>query len=288
VTQGAPNESQALEQILVAAGIDIRSAMPGNVTRIAGTSPARVDVQPTVGRADRSSSDADRYDPVIKDVVVAWPLCGNGGLSFDLAKGDAVLLVFCDRSIVEWVAGGGSGKVPAVDRRTHDITDALAFPIKTTGAAPGGLLPTWLASYLKVETGNTMTLSATLGKLGAAAVDGLIKGTTFNNLNTIMLNLVLAGFTSAAAAFTAGATYYGTAAAAWGTTGTPPGAGSGLADQTVLGVPTMGLCNAARPNATAAATACTAAATACTAAAVGIGLFNGLTSFWTSTTWKVQ
>lgn len=185
LNQGAPERSQILEALIDAVGIDLRGAMPGNITKIVGRSPARVDVQTGIGRADRASTDADRYDSTVRDVLVAYQLCGDGGLSFDLAVGDAVLLVFCDRSIVEWIAGGGSGKVPAADARTHDLTDAIAFPIRVGALdSTGGLRLGWLGSSIEMGASDATTIDATtiefeatLGKLGGSALDGIIKGT---------------------------------------------------------------------------------------------------------------
>jgi hypothetical protein len=267
--QGDPERSQVLEFLIDAVGIDLRSAMPGNITRIAGTSPARVDVQPAVGRADRASTDADQHDAVVRDAVVAYPLCGKGGLSFDLAVNDPVLLVFCDRSVVEWVAGGGTGKVLPSDPRTHDITDALAFPIKVGAlSSTGGLWLGWLLSSLKQTDAGTMTLEAVSGKLGAAAADYMIKGTTFNLANNTVMIAIGTGLLAVGTGFTA-------AGVVFQTLQTDLSGNFNPAEKAAFGV---------------GKTAMGTAATACGVAAAAIVAFviPAATATWTSTIWKVQ
>lgn len=65
--------------------------------------------------------------PVIDDVPVSWPRATGCLLSFPLAAGDPVLLVFSDRMLDQW---RGTGVVsPPTSPRMHHLTDAIALPL---------------------------------------------------------------------------------------------------------------------------------------------------------------
>jgi hypothetical protein len=63
---------------------------------------------------------------VIAAVPVLWPAGGGFRLTFPLAKGDTVLLVFSDKCLDGWLERGGL--VDPVDPRLHHLTDAIAIP----------------------------------------------------------------------------------------------------------------------------------------------------------------
>ena len=104
----------------------IYTSMPAIVRNVEQFGGAQsVDVQPLISRVyeDRSSLAS----PIIYEVPVMFPSAGGGLLSFPIAVGDTVLLLFSMRSMEEWLAGGGDEAIPA-DTRHHSLTDAIAIP----------------------------------------------------------------------------------------------------------------------------------------------------------------
>ncbi|MEL6180958.1 MAG: Gp138 family membrane-puncturing spike protein [Myxococcota bacterium] len=64
--------------------------------------------------------------PVLPNIPVLWPQGGGMALTFPLKPGDYVLLVFCDRSIDEWMQFGGTDVQPQSPQR-FDINDPIAI-----------------------------------------------------------------------------------------------------------------------------------------------------------------
>lgn len=76
--------------------------------------------------------------PVITNVPVVFPGAGGMRITFPVAIGDTVHLVFCDRSIDAWLDQGG--ETAPVDQRRHHIADAVAYPgLHPNNAAWSGL-----------------------------------------------------------------------------------------------------------------------------------------------------
>ncbi len=107
--------------------------------------------------------------PVLPGVPVMFPR-GNGfAMTWPLAKGDHVLLVFCRRSIERWRASGSNGD-PQSDRR-HNISDAFAIP----GAFHAG------GKLADVPTSDVEIREPTGGiiKVGKGATHAAMLGDTF-------------------------------------------------------------------------------------------------------------
>lgn len=64
--------------------------------------------------------------PICLDVPVVFPHAGGFALTFPIAVGDEVLLVFASRCIDGWWQEGGTQ--PQLDSRMHDLSDAFAIP----------------------------------------------------------------------------------------------------------------------------------------------------------------
>lgn len=65
--------------------------------------------------------------PVIPNVPVMFQRAGGFFLSFPVQKGDAVLLIFCDRPIGAWRSTGDISE-PGDHTRLHSIGNAVAIP----------------------------------------------------------------------------------------------------------------------------------------------------------------
>ncbi len=106
---------------------DARVSLPGRVESFDAESNT-ADVQPmvkeTVENDDGTTSQVSL--PILTGVPIMFPSGGGLRITFPIAKGDTVLLVFADRSIDAFLAQGAESS-PA-DQRRHSLSDAVAIP----------------------------------------------------------------------------------------------------------------------------------------------------------------
>lgn len=101
---------------------DLHVSIPAKVVRVE-LAKGLVDAQPLV----KDVFDGQAVSvPVIPNVPVVWPGAGGYRLTFPIAAGDIVLLVFSDRSLDLWLEKGG--EVDPEDPRRHALSDAIAIP----------------------------------------------------------------------------------------------------------------------------------------------------------------
>jgi Phage protein Gp138 N-terminal domain len=100
----------------------------------------KASVQPMIERLD--SNGESTKPAVINGVPILFPSAGTGILSFPIKTGDHVLVVVSDRSLDNYMFSDGSITINPEDRKTHDISDAIAIP---------GLYPYQLARGINVE-----------------------------------------------------------------------------------------------------------------------------------------
>lgn len=127
---------------LVGQGLEgLRVSIPGSVTSYDPTTQ-KADVQPLVKRrrVDGASGElVTERMPVVPAVPVVFPGAGPYAITWPIAVGDVVLLVFADRSLDLWLARGG--EVDPEDTRVHSHTDAVAIPGVRPFADPIGPTP---------------------------------------------------------------------------------------------------------------------------------------------------
>ena len=108
-------------------------------------------------------------DPVLEAVPLCWP--GHGRLRLDatLLDGDLVLLVFGDRSTAHLRQALQTEDVAELEplgpthARSHALSDALAIPIASYGAAATVDLLDWLRDFAAlIQTATTGLGDATL------------------------------------------------------------------------------------------------------------------------------
>lgn len=161
--------SAALEAAFARSAADMHTAMPGRITAVYDDG-ARVDVQPALKRTrmDELGADVVEAMPVIPGVPVVHPSAGGFALTFPVAVGDTVLLVFAEGSIDRWKARGGV--LDPGDPRRHDLSDAVAIvglrPFADAVTAPDDRVTLGAESGMQVHVTSTQVL---LG--GAAATD---------------------------------------------------------------------------------------------------------------------
>lgn len=108
----------------------IYTAMPAAITEVHELEDNQViSVNPLIKKQSEDGVVVDL--PEVLDVPVVFPAGGGGLLSFPLAVGDQVLLVFSMRSISEYLeAAEGQNDRPYAPEtgRNHHLTDAIAIP----------------------------------------------------------------------------------------------------------------------------------------------------------------
>lgn len=172
---------------------NVYTAIPAKVIGTGNfSSQQSVDVEPLV--AITYSDGASIKLPAIYDVPVIFPAGGGGLLSFPITIDDTVLLVFCMRSITDWLASEGTGVIVPVNNRFYHIADAVAIPglyTDTTNKTPS---PTnaemkFNGMSLRMESGGDAVLDNSLGSIklgsdGMVTVNGIVTIDTSGNIVT--------------------------------------------------------------------------------------------------------
>ncbi len=117
----------------------IQAAIDARMSRLHTAAPARVvsynkarntvDVEPQFHNTYEVLETGELVHEkasTIQDVPIAWPRAGGHSVTFPLAKGDPVLLVYCERDLGQWRAVGEAG--PTGDLRPHRLSGAVAYP----------------------------------------------------------------------------------------------------------------------------------------------------------------
>lgn len=121
-------QTPSLEQLIVQAtrtlGLNLRVALPARVHAIKGDQ--KVDVQPLYQACFVDVGVVDMA--MLQDVPVAMPMGADWRIGYPLAVGDLGLCVFCDRSLDTFLASDGTSPQDPLDRRTHDLSDAVFYP----------------------------------------------------------------------------------------------------------------------------------------------------------------
>ena len=131
-----PSERDNLAMAIRAHMALAHTVIPGVVKSYDATTQTAT-VQPSIQFKRRDGEGViQNYTPdPIADVPVAFPGAGAYSITWPLAAGDLVTLVFAERSITEWKATGGTS-VEAQDTRRFDLTDAIAIPALRSPASP--------------------------------------------------------------------------------------------------------------------------------------------------------
>jgi hypothetical protein len=108
---------------------DVHVMLPGRVERYL-PDEQKVDVQPMIQRFQEGAAGetiSETY-PVIPGVPVAFPSSGKFKLTFPIAAGDFVTLVFCESSIDAYQASSGNDPISPDLFQRFDLSDAIAVP----------------------------------------------------------------------------------------------------------------------------------------------------------------
>ncbi len=104
---------------------NIFTTIPAIVSDVSKLSSNKVSVQPALQELlpDGSSEDLT----ILVDLPIQWPAGGGAVMTFPIAVGDTVLVVFSMRSIADFQVSVG-GTVAPFDDRLHNLSDGYVIP----------------------------------------------------------------------------------------------------------------------------------------------------------------
>lgn len=169
MTDATPSMVDLILEAIDAKMIDVHTGIPGKVESY-DVAKGTVNVIPQISRIIQDEDDARAVEalPRLLNVPVVFPGAGGFSVTFPIAAGDYVLVMFCEVPMGEWLASEGSDPM---DERRHSLAGAIAIP---------GIRPTSKASA------NATTDKIVLGGgpvyLGTKdAAEAIPKGTTLDN-----------------------------------------------------------------------------------------------------------
>ncbi len=181
-----PSLTRAVDNAIQNELVGMNTAMPGQVVNVYASKCA-VDVQPCLQR--QYSDGTITPLPIIPYVPLVFPRTSNAWLTFPVAVGDYVMLVFSQRSLEQWLNKGGV--VDPQDPRKFAISDAVAIP----GVYPFSRPPTVDSANVILQNGTTKITLTPAGKFrfentGGDEILNLISQ-LLNTLSTEMVNTML-------------------------------------------------------------------------------------------------
>jgi hypothetical protein len=238
MSSATPDLADLLRLITESAIGDLRVCMPGQVSAIYADSANRgqyVDVRPSLRVVLPTDEDSETPEPFVEEelpviprVPVAFPQGGGFSISWPLAVGDFVTLVFADRNLDLWLATAAKASQATSstgDLGTHPLDGAIALPL---GPAPqANLLVTPSATELVIghEGGLGIRIGSTIIALGGA---GLTDWIALASLVNDRLTAISGNFTTLKNAVTAALTTIDASAAGTTTVATFTGSTSGV------------------------------------------------------------
>lgn len=127
------DDEESLRMAMEGQQAKIWTALPGIVAAV-DLAAQTVSVQPAVqGQTTNEAGDVSNVNlPLLVDVPICWPRAGGFAITFPVAAGDEVLVVFASRCIDSWWQSGGVGAQAEV--RMHDLSDGFAILAPTSQA----------------------------------------------------------------------------------------------------------------------------------------------------------
>lgn len=146
------------------------------------------------GRAEDQSGNINWQNiSPIADVPIVFPSSGGFTITFPIAEGDEVLVLFASRCIDSWWQNGGHANLP-MEFRMHDISDGFAIPgPKSVPNVISSISTTDLE--IRNDAGDTYLSLTTDGKVGFQNATTNLK-TVLTNLESLLTTFmtVLSGF----------------------------------------------------------------------------------------------
>ena len=175
----------ALQDAIRASLTELNTCIPAVVLSYDASSQ-KATVQPTVKRWYRDNTSPSR--PPITGVPVVFPAAGGGIISFPIAAGDTVMLMFSQTSLDKWLVSSG-GEVNPEDRRLHDYSDAIAIPglvpfQNSLHSDPDSVIIKYKGNKIQLAPDGSVTIDAPSGHI--------INGDTVVNGTLVVTNAVTA------------------------------------------------------------------------------------------------
>jgi len=121
--------AETLRRVLDARLTDLHTALPGRVQSYDATTQT-ADIEPMIKRGVPTGGEEDEVAletlPVLPSVPILFPSGGQCFVTFPLAVGDPVLIVFCERDTSQF-RGTGAVSDPGVPTM-HGLSGAVAIP----------------------------------------------------------------------------------------------------------------------------------------------------------------
>ena len=179
-----PTAADNLKSAMGSATAKMRTAEPGVIVSYdSATQRAAVQLGISVRVRKPDKTEVHEAPVVVSNVPIAWPRAGGFSLTFPLAAGDEVLLIFSSRSLDEWKGGPARTGVEASDPRRFAVQDAYAIPT-VAAAAP---LPS--TAY----DAAALVLAGTLVKLGDSTASDFVAlaSLVLAELNALRAEIIL-------------------------------------------------------------------------------------------------
>lgn len=192
------DSEEALRIALDSFQSSVWTAMPGIVQSV-DLSTMTCEVQPSIQGIVTDENDVTQNVnyPKLVDVPIVFPSAGGFLITFPLAVGDEVLVVFASRCIDSWWQSGGTSNQP-MEARMHDLSDGFAIPgPRSQVKLPAGSIS---SSDLQIRNdAGTVFLAVT-----AAGKFSMVNATT--DLKTVLTGLesALSAFMTTLAGFSGG------------------------------------------------------------------------------------
>ncbi len=121
------DSEEAMRLVLDGRQANIWTAMPGTITAV-DLDEMTCEVQPAIKASveDENGNIQIVNLPVLIHVPIVFPSAGGFALTFPIAVGNEVLVVWACRAIDSWWQSGGEQK--PVEARMHDLSDGFAIP----------------------------------------------------------------------------------------------------------------------------------------------------------------
>lgn len=149
---------KAVKELALSLIRGIHTAMPGEIVRY-DSEARKANVKPLLKRTDTNGNMVEF--PVITDVPVVMPGTKKASIYLPVEKGDAVLLVFSERSLDQWLYSGNASDT--LKGRRFDLTDAIAvtglFPFTEKGGSEKGRIELKPDGQVNINNGN-LTIDA--------------------------------------------------------------------------------------------------------------------------------
>jgi hypothetical protein len=125
----SPGLAELIRLAIKQAQAELHVSMPGRIDKY-DAAEQKADIKPLIMRrlvASDGTELAPESLPIIHDVPICFPRSSGFFLSWPLAAGDLVHVVFVERSLDQWLSKQGEETDP-LDVRMHNMSDAVAYP----------------------------------------------------------------------------------------------------------------------------------------------------------------